>query len=229
MLYTFANASTNAQISADLAKLTAALPAGAIAHSISWLGLDGATATTSSENTPFVVAFAIIGVVLAVLIVASLANAAVATGYRRIGVLKSLGFTPAQVACVYLVQIGDPGADRSDRRRGARRPLGAASAQRRAVQSPTGAAVDRHHRPGRNVRASCGATLVPALRAGRLSSVQAIAAGQAPRAGHAYLAHRLAATLRRARSRSGWPPRSPAPPALRSRSPRSPSAWLRSC
>lgn len=39
------------------------------------------------------------------------------------------------------------------------------------------------------------AALVPALRAGRLSAVQAIAAGQAPRAGHGYGAHRLAGWL----------------------------------
>jgi putative ABC transport system permease protein len=36
----------------------------------------------------------------------------------------------------------------------------------------------------------------PALRAGRLSAAQAIAAGHAPRAGHGYAAHRLAARLR---------------------------------
>jgi putative ABC transport system permease protein len=39
------------------------------------------------------------------------------------------------------------------------------------------------------------AALVPALRAGRLSAVQAIAAGQAPRSGHGYGAHRRAARL----------------------------------
>jgi putative ABC transport system permease protein len=39
------------------------------------------------------------------------------------------------------------------------------------------------------------AALVPALRAGRLSAVQAIAAGQVPRSGHGYRAHRLAGRL----------------------------------
>jgi putative ABC transport system permease protein len=39
------------------------------------------------------------------------------------------------------------------------------------------------------------AALVPALRAGRLSAVEAIAAGQAPRGGHGYGAHRLAGRL----------------------------------
>ena len=41
------------------------------------------------------------------------------------------------------------------------------------------------------------AALGPAWRAGRLSAVQAIAAGRAPRSGRGYAAHRLAARLRR--------------------------------
>jgi hypothetical protein len=39
------------------------------------------------------------------------------------------------------------------------------------------------------------AALLPAMRAGRLPAVQAITAGQAPRAGHGHAAHRLAARL----------------------------------
>jgi putative ABC transport system permease protein len=196
MLYTFANASTTAQITKDLSELKAALPAGAIANSISWLGLDGAVASTSAINTPFVVVFAIIGVVLAVLIVANLASAVVASGYRRIGMLKSLGFTPAQVACVYLVQIGIPAL------------IGAVAGTVLGDHwvlpvlnggpfkaQPVPLWIDITAPAGMVVLAAA-ATLVPALRAGRLSAVQAIAAGQAPRAGHGYVAHRLAGTLR---------------------------------
>jgi putative ABC transport system permease protein len=196
MLYTFANASTTVQITMDLSELRAALPAGAIANSISWLGLDSAVASTSAINTPSVVAFAIIAVVLAVLIVANLASAAVTGGYRRIGVLKSLGFTPAQVACAYLVQIGIPaligaiaGAALGDHWVLPELNGGPFKAQ------PVPLWIDITAPAGLFVLAGA-ATLVPALRAGRLSAVQVIAAGQAPRAGHGYLAHRLAATLR---------------------------------
>jgi putative ABC transport system permease protein len=195
MLYTFTNASTSAQITTDLAKLRAALPAGAIADSISWLDLGSGPATTSQENTPFVVVFAIIGVVLAVLIVTNLASAVVAAGYRRIGVLKGLGFTPAQVACVYLVQIGIPALTGAI--------AGAALGDHWVLPvlnggpfkaQPVPLWIDITAAAGMFVLAAA-VTLVPALRAGRLSSVQAIAAGQAPPAGHGYLAHRLAATL----------------------------------
>ncbi len=196
MLYTFSSASTSAQITADLAGLRAALPAGAITDSISWLDLDSMVAATSAINTPYVVAFAIIALVLAVLIVANLASAMVAAGYRRIGVLKSLGFTPVQVACVYLAQIGLPallgaiaGTVLGDR--WVLPVLNGGPFKAQPVPLWIGLAA-----PVGMLALAASATLVPALRAGRLSAVQAIAAGQAPRAGHGYLAHRLAVTLR---------------------------------
>ena len=43
---------------------------------------------------PFVVAFGVIGLAMSVLIVANVVSGAVVAGYRRIGVLKSIGFTP---------------------------------------------------------------------------------------------------------------------------------------
>jgi putative ABC transport system permease protein len=196
MLYTFASASTSAQVSADLAELRAALPAGAIADSISWLDIDGSVAAISAINTPFVVAFAIIGVVLAVLIVANLAGAVVAAGYQRIGVLKSLGFTPVQIVCVYLVQIGIPaligaiaGTVLGDHWVLPVLNGGPFKAQPVPLRIDIAAPVSM-------LVLAAAATLIPAMRAGRLSAVQAIAAGQAPRAGHGYLAHRLAAALR---------------------------------
>ena len=47
---------------------------------------------------------------LAVLIVISLVSGAVVAGVRRIGVLKSIGFTPLQVGAVYVAQAGFPAA-----------------------------------------------------------------------------------------------------------------------
>lgn len=69
---------------------------------------DSLIAAAQGINTPFVVAFAVIALVLAVLITASVVAAAVLASYRRIGVLKSVGFTPAQVTATYLAQIGLP-------------------------------------------------------------------------------------------------------------------------
>jgi len=52
--------------------------------------------------------FGRIGIGMAVLIVGNVVNGAVVSGYRRIGVLKSLGFTPAQVVIAYVAQAGLP-------------------------------------------------------------------------------------------------------------------------
>ena len=57
---------------------------------------------------PFVLAFALIGLVMAVLIVGNVISGAVIAQYQRIGVLKSLGLTPAQVVAVYLRRVAWP-------------------------------------------------------------------------------------------------------------------------
>ena len=109
MLYTFTHAATPSQISADLAELRHALPRRGRRQLVLLAGPARATiGAVAGLNTPFVVAFGIIGLVLAVLITASVASAAVVAGYRRIGVLKCIGFTPAQVAATYLGQLGIP-------------------------------------------------------------------------------------------------------------------------
>jgi putative ABC transport system permease protein len=203
MLYTFTKAGTALEIAADVRALKAALPPGAIISYDSSLGAAGQTSSEQSVNTPFVLVFALIGVVLAVLIVATLVSGAVVAGYRRIGLLKSIGFTPWQVAASYLAQIGAPAI--------AGLALGIAVGNLWAGPMLNVAAglfrVGVQHVPlWIDVAVPVGmcalvalAALTPALRAGRLSAVQAIAAGQAPRSGHGYGAHRLAGRLALAR------------------------------
>jgi putative ABC transport system permease protein len=199
MLYTFTKAGTVPEIAADVGALKAVLSPGAVVSYDSWLGAQGQTSGEQSVNTPFVLAFALIGVVLAVLIAATLVSGAVVASYRRIGVLKSIGFTPWQVAASYLAQIGAPAI--------AGLALGTVAGNLWAGPMLNVAAglfqVGVQHVPlWIDVAVPVGmcalvalAALVPALRAGRLSAVQAIAAGQAPRSGHGYGAHRLAARL----------------------------------
>ena len=117
MLYKFTNAGSPAQVSADLGELKAALPRGAIAGAQPLLAGPppgstpvpvGGTGGGGNVNTPYVLVFAVLGLVLAVLITANVVSAAVIASYRRIGVLKSIGFTPAQVTATYLAQISIP-------------------------------------------------------------------------------------------------------------------------
>ncbi len=209
MLYTFTHAATTGQVSADLAELKAALPAGAVTNSVSWLDTESASARIAGLNTPFVVAFAIIGLVLAVLITANVISAAVVAGYRRIGVLKSIGFTPAQVAASYLLQIGMPAL--------AGAIAGTALGDWWVLPELNGGPFAAQPVPlWINITVPLGmlaltglVALIPARRAGRRSAVAAMAAGQAPRAGHGYTAHRLARpdlALPPASARSAWPP-----------------------
>jgi putative ABC transport system permease protein len=198
MLYTFSSAGTTRQASTDLAALKAALPAGAVTSWVSWLSSDDLIAAAQGINTPFVVTFAVIGLVLAVLITASVVAAAVIASYRRIGVLKSIGFTPAQVTATYLAQIGLPalagaiaGTAVGDWRV---LPLvnGGSSLFNLTVTVPLWIDIVV---PAGMLALTGAAAAVPALRAGGLSAVHAIAAGQAPAAGRGYGAYRLLGKL----------------------------------
>ena len=198
MLFTFRHAGTATQMNANLEALEAALPPGAIMSSISWLLSEEQTNAEQSINTPFAVAFGLIALLLSVLIVASVVSGAVVAGYRRIGILKSIGFTPGQVTAAYVAQVGVPtvagcvvGAILGNRWV---EPLlvgvpGGGSAHTLPTSIELGVPV--------GLCALVGlAASIPALRAGRLSAVAAIAQGSAPSAGHGYVAHRLLGKLR---------------------------------
>jgi len=196
MLYTFASDSTTAQLNADLAELRAALPPGAVASFQSLVNSGGGSAG-GNVNTRFVVAFAVLALVVAVLIVANVVSAAVIASCRRIGVLKSIGFTPAQVTAVYLAQISIPAVA------GAVAGtvlgnwqvlpvIGLDEVQGAHVFVPLWI----------NLTAPLGmlvltglAAAVPAARAGRLPAVEAITAGQAPPARRGAVPYLLAARL----------------------------------
>jgi putative ABC transport system permease protein len=200
VLYRFAKAGTAAQVRADLAEVTGALPPGAVTGAGSWLAAESQSAGNGAIMEPFVVAFALIGLAMAVLIVANVVSGAVAAGYYRIGVLKSIGLTPAQVVVAYLSRVGVPAL--------AGCVLGVVAGNVLAIpvlhQSAEAYGVGSQTVPWwASVLAPAGmlvltfaAALAPALRAGRLSAVQAIAAGRAPASGRGYAAYRLAARLR---------------------------------
>jgi putative ABC transport system permease protein len=177
MLYTFTHAATAQQVNADLAEVQRALPAGAVINWVSWLSTASKAAGVSGLNTPFVVAYGIIGLVLAVLITANVVSAAVAAGYRRIGVLKSIGFTPAQVAATYLAQIGVPALAGAI----AGTALGNRWVDPMLAGGPTsavGVPLWINLTVPLGLLALTGlAALVPAARAGRLPAARAVAAG----------------------------------------------------
>jgi len=103
MLYRFASAGTTAQVNADIAALRAALPPGSLLGTQSWLTVKLQATGSIAPWVPFIVAFGLIGLVMSVLVVANVVSGAVVAGTRRIGVLKSIGFSPAQVVAIYVI------------------------------------------------------------------------------------------------------------------------------
>ncbi|HXL95754.1 MAG TPA: ABC transporter permease [Streptosporangiaceae bacterium] len=199
MLYQFRAAGSAQQVRADVAKVTAALPAGAVAGYAPWQTAASEANGNSSIIAPFVIAFAIMGLALSVLIVTNVVGGVVVSGRRRIGVLKSIGLTPRQVTTAYLTWVGRPAV--------AGCLLGVVLGNLLAmpVLSHSASVYGVAHQfvpPWVDVvtpLAMCAlvgiAALVPAVRASRLSAVQAIATGQAPSQGRGYTAHRLLARL----------------------------------
>ncbi|MGD0927810.1 MAG: FtsX-like permease family protein [Streptosporangiaceae bacterium] len=199
MLYRFRGAGSAAQVRADAAEVGAALPPGAVTATQSYLAVKMQETSRIGPFVPFLVAFGVIGIVMSVLIVANVVSGAVVAGYRRIGILKSIGFTPAQVVAAYIGQIAVPAVVGVL----GGLALGAVLATLLLKQAANAYGVGALSVPpwvlGAVPAAMLGlvavAALLPAVRAGRLSAVQAIAAGRAPREGRGYAAHRLLGRL----------------------------------
>jgi putative ABC transport system permease protein len=200
MLYSFTSAGSYAQIRSGVKEISRALPAGAVTGpGASWLAAQQESASNGAIMEPFVVAFALIGLVMAVLIVGNVISGAVVAQYHRIGVLKSIGLAPAQVVAAYLSRVGWPALAGCV----AGVVVGNVLAAPVLSQSSGAYGVGSQQVPlWASVAAPAGmlvltalAALGPALRAARLSATEAIASGRAPRPGRGYAAHRLASRL----------------------------------
>jgi putative ABC transport system permease protein len=165
--------------------------------------------------------FGWLGLAVAVLIVANVVSGAVVAGFKHIGVLKALGFTPTQVMTVYLAMVSIPAI------------VGCAIGTvlgNVLAESLLTRAFENYGAGGVgvpvwvDVAAMLGvpalvalSALVPALRARSLSAAEAISAGSAPRAGRGLRAQRWLSGTRLPRSVSlglGLPFARPARTAL---------------
>jgi putative ABC transport system permease protein len=177
--------------------LTAVLPSGALLPSgtSSYLSVEQSEISDNAPWVPFILTFGIIALVMSVLIVVNVVSGAVVAGTTRIGVLKSIGFTPVQVVGSYVLQVAVPAVVGC--------VAGAIGGNLLAVpllrQNATvyqvghlGIALWVDVLVPLAILVLTGfAAVLPALRAGRMSAVQAIATGRAPRPRHGYLAHRV--------------------------------------
>ncbi|MFD4657363.1 FtsX-like permease family protein [Kitasatospora sp. NPDC058444] len=181
-LYRFAHADGDAEVAADRAALAAAVPGEAIARVTSYRPAREEANRTASTFVPFVTAFGVLGLAMSVLIIGVVVSGAVSAAARRIGILKSLGFTPAQVARAYVGQALIPA--------GLGTALGVCLGNLLSV--PVLGLAHKALRGGllgiptwvdavvavMALAAVTGTALVPALRAGRLRTVEALAVGR---------------------------------------------------
>jgi len=199
MLYRLAAADTDAQVDSARAAVAAAIPGAALTGSLSWLATRRDSVGETALLVPFLIAFGVLGVVMAVLIIGNIIAGAVGTATRRIGILKALGFTPAQVVRAYLGQALVPA--------GVGALLGVVAgnllvlpllAQTNRLYGTTDSGVAPWVDAVVLVGALVVVTLtgwVAAARAGRLRSVDALAVGRTPRPGRGQWASRLTGRL----------------------------------
>jgi putative ABC transport system permease protein len=195
MLYRFSSAATSTAVNADIASVRAALPPGTFLAAQSYLTVKLQATGSIAPWVPFIVAFGLIGLVMSVLIVTNVVSGAVVAGTRRIGVLKSIGFSPGQVVASYVLQVAIPALAGCVAGVVAGNLLSVPLLGQTARVYGVGALavpfwVDLAV-PLTMVGLTAVAAVLPALRAGRMSAVQAIAIGRAPRPSHGYGAHRL--------------------------------------
>ncbi|WP_030174176.1 ABC transporter permease [Spirillospora albida] len=150
---------------------------------------------------PFLVAFGVAGLIVAVLIIGNVVSGAVVSGFRHIGVLKAIGFTPAQVTGVYLMMIAVPAVV------GCLAGTVAGNILAGAVSASLSESLDLPAASGVSVAVDVLAVLgvlgvaavtalVPAVRAGLVPAAVAVSAGAAPRRGRALRVQRLLARTR---------------------------------
>lgn len=189
MLYRFPSAGTATEVEQGQHAVTAGLPQGALLGTLSHLTVKDRATSELGVFIPFLMVFGVLGLVVAVLIVANVVSGAVVAGFRHIGMLKALGFTPNQVMAVYLVMVCVPAVTGC--------VLGTLAGNlfaKPVVQDAVEGfgVADLSFAPWVNLVALLGmpvvvaaAALVPALRARRLPAARAISAGSAAHTGRA--------------------------------------------
>jgi putative ABC transport system permease protein len=200
MAYRLHHASTLGDIAVAVDAISAAVPANAVNDTSNWLSARLDADRTTAVMIPFLLAFSAFALIASALIIANLVGGAVIAGVRDIGVMKSVGFTPAQVVAIYAGQmlipaglgcalglpagvlLSQPFLENTAHAFGLPRTFGVAP-------GPDALGL------GAIVVVVVATAVVASLRAGRQSAAAAIAAGSAPAGDGGSLQARLAARL----------------------------------
>src|SRR5215469_12718514 len=199
LLYRFSSSATSANITTDINEVKAALPSGSVLSPVSYLAVRTSEQSGVAPWVPFIIAFGVIALVISVLIVVNVVGGAVVAGTTRIGVLKSVGFTPAQVVAAYVLLVAVPAVTGTVIGVVCGNLLAAPIDRQNAQVYQVGVLgvpfwVDLAV-PLAVLALTMAAATGPASQAGAMSPVQAIATGRAPKPKHGFFAQRLLARL----------------------------------
>jgi putative ABC transport system permease protein len=199
LLYRFAANATTSDLNVDISAVKAALPSGAVTGTTPYLAVRQSEQSNVAPWVPFIIAFGVIALVISVLIVVNVVGGAVVAGTSRIGVLKSIGFTPLQVVGCYVLLVAVPAVTGAVIGVVCGNLLAAPLYQQNAQVYQVGVLgvpfwVDLAV-PLTVLALTVAAAVGPASRAGSMSAVQAIATGRAPRPRHGFFVQRALAKL----------------------------------
>ena len=105
MDYRFPTDPTSAQLQGYVDRLRASLPPGSITGSINYLLIRNIFNITNQIITGVLSAFSIFALAATIATVATLVTGIVISSFREIGIMKAVGFTPAEVIGVFALQI----------------------------------------------------------------------------------------------------------------------------
>ncbi len=191
MAYRFTTAPSQAQLRNDMGRLQDSLPAGSVSGSLNYLAMRDAYNVTNQFLLVLLIAFGVIALAASLATIVNLVLGTVLASYREIGIIKALGFTPRQVVATLVVGMAIPALAGCavGISAGAALSLPLVNQAARSLDLPSPPAVS----PLAGLLALAGillgvvvAAALPALRAGRMSPVEAIATGGAPNSPRAW-------------------------------------------
>jgi len=186
MDYRFAGNPTSAQLQAHLHALRGALPPGGVTSTVDYIFARTVFHISTLILTGVLVAFSVFALLATAAIVANLVTGIVISGYREIGIMKAVGFTPLQVVGVFVLQVAIPAAAACV----VGIPAGTVLSQPLLASNSQalGLAYEPSFSPTLDLLALAGAlgiviiaALIPAFRAGLLKPAVVIANATAPR------------------------------------------------
>lgn len=110
MLYRVDPAGSETNLVAALSRITRDLPSTAVVDRSSYLDQRTSVNRTADLYVPVLLAFSAFALLAAAFSIGNLVSGTVLTGYRDIGIMKAVGYTPVQVTATLLGQILVPSA-----------------------------------------------------------------------------------------------------------------------